>query len=501
MRGKRPLALLLIIAVAATGVAAAATMQTGPSAINEQADAGHNPYVDIPVTVAEHDVGWEATWYEDNNGDRAELPAKVNESAVNPERYVTSDVNFSQALEYPRKSAETGNNDASIGDASEWTTDSSNTAGSGSVSEVTTAPGVDALQVSATGTSGDRFIATYGNQSITSDVPKRSLQLVADVDTLGSGTNVTVTVNDTDGDFVRAVINTNEDASTGSTIANSTGEGYVLQQQIGEMDVQGNGDGSMGEIADISVIVADGDATVNFAAINAQKLGMWDFGDRKADWDDDDNNETQAVMQVNESGTLEVTDVDTMGPAFDSATIHGLTIPAHFYSSDQAEVDDYEKWNVTYSDAEQFPSYDERVDDYRRIAIPSAYDLSYGSGELKTSQPVPDSAYQTVQYTASAGTTNFSQISWTDATSSYSSIDQTVTLASGIGGGDKVAWNADYVVTSEQADALMSTSTGGGAPMSGSGGGFFSTLFGKVAGLGTSLMIALGLKKRRSGGS
>ena len=181
------------------------------------------------------------------------------------------------------------------------------------------------------------------------------------------------------------------------------------------------------------------------------------------------------------------------------ATIHDLTIPMKFWSSMQDPASDYERWNVSYDDAEQFANYDTRLDDYRRLALPDAYELTYSGMELKDTVEVPSNRYQTVEYASAVGETNFSQVSWTDSTSSYSSLDSTVTLVnSGISAGDEYAVHYDYPVTSGEVDSLMDTSTGGGAPMEDSSGGPLSDIWGAIAGLGAVVAGWLGL---RNGGS
>jgi len=143
--------------------------------------------------------------------------------------------------------------------------------------------------------------------------------------------------------------------------------------------------------------------------------------------------------------------------------------------------------------------YETRLDDYRRLSLPSAYDLSYANVELTDMVEVPGSRYQTVEYATQVGSTNFSDISWTGTTSSYSSLDSNVTLASGFGEGDSVAVHYDYVLTEDEVANLQNTPAAGGAPMESGGGGLFDGLTGAVSTVIGSIAVFLGLKRR--GGS
>jgi hypothetical protein len=504
MRGKATLLAVLVIslvtapAAAAVGGAVMADM-TGPSAINEQADAAHNPYIDTDTTISSWQMGWGHTNYEDNSGEVAELPATVNSSVANPAHYQPTDLNTSAYGEFPRKSEESGDNEASALDASEWSTDATGSAGSVSVNDVTTAPNVDAVEVTASSQSaGDNALATYDNFTISSDGDKRYFSLVLDVDSIDAGAEVNVMANDSDGDYVVAHIDPDDDASTGNVIANESGEGYIFQQRVGDMATKGNGDGSIDEITELTVGVQDGNADVEIAAVNLEANSPWDFGDRRADWDSDDSNETEAVHQWNQSEALALTDMNTVDTAFDDGEVRDLTVPMQFKSSLQSEADDYERWNVSYEDAEEFAAYDTRINDYRRLHLESAYDLSYADAELRDTVEVPSSRYQTVEYATGVGTTNFSEISYTDATSSYGSLGDDVTVATGLSAGDQVALHYDYVATSEEVENMRATG-GGGAPMQGGSGGFLGGIWGQIASVGGSILVFLGLRKRAGG--
>jgi hypothetical protein len=487
----RQAVLLAVVAIAVVAQPViAATAMTGPDAVNTDAESAHNPYIAGTVTVDAHEMGWDPMEYEANDGTIAELPAMVNESAPNPYTVTFSDIETSAYEAFP---VNTRTEEDSALNAAGWAT-SAATGGSVSVSNVTTAPSVEAVQVSTSSqTAGDVVNASFDGFSIDSDAEKRYFSVVADVPTLDSAANVYIRAVDDDGDYVQAEIDADDNASNGNTMANSTGEGYVFQQRVGEMSVMGNGDGSMGAINETKVVVEEADATVDIAAINVEHTSPWTLGDQMVDSDDDgDKDETDTLIQVNSSGGVPLSSVDSMGSAFDAATIHSLDIEFHAYSSMMPEEEDYERWNVSYEEATDYPSFDWIADDHRRLAMPTAYDLSYSNLELRDEQPLPENRYGAVEYATTVGETNFSDISWTDATSSYNEKGSEVVLASGFSGGDEVAVQYSSVkLTQANYDAWTSTA-GGGAPMGDSGGGLGSIPL--IGGALVALLSFLGLR-------
>ncbi|MFC7077873.1 hypothetical protein [Haloarcula halophila] len=486
---------LLLVSTIAVGPVAAAK-------INPNASAAHNPYVEADVTKAEHTVGDDdLREYEANNGQSAMLPATMNDSAINPVSFAFSDIEATAYTDFPRS------NDTvdTWANARWWVEDEANTAGSGTVTNVTTAPDVEALEVATTSqTSGDTYVATFDSVSLTSDVEKRHLQLVADVEALDSGAYAEVRLKDADGDYVRTIIDGRSGAmaSWDNTTANQTGEGFVYQEQIGQMAVQGTGDGTMGEIQSVEVAVMDGNADIDIAALNAEKLGQWDLGDRREDTDGDGDNETMQVENVTMPGEQSRTGLDTLGPAFDSTTIHDLTVPMQFWSSMQPTGEEPPRVFVNYSDASAFANFDQRVNDYRRIILPEAYDLSYANTEFVAEVRVPSTRYQSVEYGTGIGdSTNMTNASLSDVTSQFSSLDSEVQLATGIGAGEGVVFHVDYVVTAEEHDALTTAQQSGGgggifAGSGGSGGGFFSTIGGQISSIVGGILGFLGLKRK-----
>jgi len=478
----KSLGVLLLVAMVVTsglGVAASA------SQINTDADAAHNPTVETDVTKEVHQMGWAATEYEDDSGDRATLNGEINDSADNPYSFVPTDVGFSDASSFPNDKSE-----VSAVDASEYTKTGANSA-SLTVSDTETAPDVDAVRFDTDGsmTSGDVAAAEFSNFSVTSDENKRMLQLGLDVEGLESGTTVEVRVLDEDGDYKAADINSSR-SSGEDFIAGSTGEGFVYQQKLGELATEGSGDGSFNNVETVQFRVMDGDADISVMALNAEKMGKWAFGEELRDTDDDDDLESVTIEEVKSPGTISIKSLNSMGSTFESASINDLTLPMEFSAGHL----DSEDVHLETSSADGYPAFDHRVDVYYRLHLPTAYDLSYANAELTDTVEVPGSRYQTVEYEEGAGDTDLEDVSYSsDYTSQYDSTGSSVTLDSTVQPGNELAIHYDYIVTDDELSAMQSSGNGGGAPLSQAGsGGPIDWIVGSFMGL----LALLGLKKK-----
>lgn len=487
-------AALLVVALVSQVALAATVTHTA----NFSADAAQNPSIDTDVTKDYHEVGWDIGQYENDNGELATLNASLNTSADNPVSLVATDIEVDEFGEFPRKDAEDGNNTASALDASEWSTDAAGTAGSLAITDVTTAPNVNAVELSTSSqTSGDVAVFTYSNFSITSDAEKRYVQIAQDVDVLDSGATATLMLNDSDGDYVEIELaNASADASTDTVVSNATGEGAVQQTQIGALTVMGTGDGTIGEITEAEVHIEDADATIQIAAFNAEKMGEWTFGEERYDSDGDgEKDSTRQVM--NPSGTYSITGTDTLGSTFSDAAVHGLTAPMHFEASLLEGESDVE---YNYTEASNYPSFEWKVDQYYRLTLPSAYDLSYSNAQLEDDVSMPGSRYQAVDLAEGIGDTDFENVSsWTSVLSNYDSEGAHRVLDSTIQPGQEIAFHAELVITDGERNAIDDVSdASAGGQFSQESGGILGTIFSLPGMLIGSIVGFLGL--RRLGG-
>ncbi|QZX98725.1 hypothetical protein [Halobaculum rubrum] len=450
------LAMVVLLVVSAGGAVAQASMTINdPGEVNYESDAVHNPGIGVTLEKDTHQVGWGLTQYEGNSGELVTPDARVNDSEANPVGVTATDINFSDAGAFPRY-----NETHSALDASEWST----TTGV-SVADTTTAPNVDALNVATNGSfaDGDSATATYAlSQSIDSDEAKRSLQLFADVNTLDAGAHVEIRVVDEDSDYKTAVIDPDNSTDADHVLANATGEGYVLQHQLGEMStttVSGS-DGTFDNIQSVEIVVEDGDADVSLSVINSEKLGEYTLGEQRYDSDDDgEEDETRTITEP--TGQFWITGVDTMGDTFSNADIAGMEIAMIFDASSlDQEMDAHIEFTDDRGDSGVYPGFQFIVDSYYRLSLPSAYDVSYSNAELTDEVELPSSRYQTVEYAEGVSDTEFDEISsWSSVKSSYDSQGDEVTLDSTIQPGTEIALHYEYVVTGSEKDSF----TGGGA--------------------------------------
>jgi hypothetical protein len=472
-------AILLVVGMTAGPALAASTLN------HADGDAPNPQFTVDTLTVDE----WNnsdfdnALQYYDDAGDMATLNAEVNTSTdvddlgngnVNPYSLTATDIDIAEFGEYPRKGDESGDNSASALDASEWTTTGA------SVSDVTTAPGVTAVEYDGTA-SGD--YATYSNQSITSDAEKRHVQIAADIAS-ASGTP-TLKVEDSDGDYVAVQLyNSSAKDTDDSVLTNSTGEGMVSQVQIGSLTVQGNGDGTMGEIQSLNVT---GDVDADFSLINVERTSTYKFGEKYVDTDsDDDDLETETIREPH--GEYSINAMDSLGGTFDDAAIMGLSYPAHV-SAEFVASDDM---SAEFMSDNSFPQWDVLGDIYYRLTLPDAYDLSYSGVTLEQTTNWPGDRYVSVELKEDTGDTAFEDIdNWTELTGSYDAQDKDVTLDSTISTGTNYVVHFELKLTGDEADAMQAASGGAGVMGDSGGGGIvgvlmspFTWLIGALAALG-----------------
>lgn len=462
---------LLIIALVG-GMTAMPAMASN-TAINYDAGSAPQPVMTGEVTIADHPMGDSPLAYNNNNGEWTELSATVNDSADNPYSFVASDINFTDASAFPHAS------ENSSLSSEYWATDVSGSAGSMTVSDVETAPGVDALSIETSSqTSGDVAVASFDltqtdiDAPITADEEKRYLQIVGDVNTLDSDAVVSVQAVDEDGDYYEATINASADTASEDVIASATGEGVIYQQQLGEMTLNQVGDGTFNNIETVKVSVSDADAAIEISALNVDKMGAWDFGDTLVDNDDDDELETEQILENKDGGAIALSDLGTMGETFADAHIKGLTVPFEQHAR-HLDSDDV---STEFTPAEQYSNYESHFMGDFRFELPSAYDLSYSNLVLEDTVSLPGTRYVSVEYAEGTGDTAFDDISSLSAiTGSYDSAGANVTVDDTVQPGTAMVLSYDYVVTADEQSALQAAGVMG---PTGSSGGILDTLIG-----------------------
>lgn len=481
---------LLVAMMALTAVVGPAAAQSGvQNNINPDADAAQNPYITTDVTVSEFDrSSMSVGEYEDNSGDIETLNATLNESddaddlgsgTVNPYHFFPSDIEFEDAGAFPHDEDAV----SAVHNESEWSTTTNG--GSITVADASTASDVEALEISTSSvTSTDSVSATFSNFSVTSDVSKRYLQTIADVNTLETDANVEIRAVDSDGDYVDVRLNGSADTAADDVAATGTATGVVDQEQVGTLSVEGSGDGTMQEIQEVTVFVEDGNADLDISALNVEKSGEWVLGDEQVS-DGDDGLETETVTD-HAGGELQIDDLASMGVTFEDATIHGLTTPMNFRAVDAAGSD---RVNVTFSEAPNYPSFDRKQTARYRLVLPDAYDLSYANAELRQESNLPNSRYQSVEILEGASDTDYHDLSgWTDKLDQIGSSGEDVLIDGTIQPGQEIAYKSVTLVTNGEASAVQNVDAVLGPAGSGDGllspiTGFFGSIWGKITGI------------------
>ena len=471
--------LVLFSAVAGTaGVALAQSSAEAPM-----------PETSAQYTNENYNMSWSSPLtYENDQGETVTLDARVNESADNPYSFVATDVEFEDAGEFPHDKT-----DVSALDAAEWSTSGA------SISATDADRGQLNVATDGSVTSGTTTTATFDNFSITSDVQKKHLAIAADVNTLDSGATVEIRAMDSDGDYVAATVN-GSSAESQNLLANQTGEGFLLQRQMGKMSVMGSGDGTMTEVDSVEVVVMDGDADLTVSMLNLDKMSKYTYGVEKADTDDDDDLEDVTIHEVDSPGAVSIHALDSMGDTFSEATINGLTTDI-VKSTSTLDGEDVE---YSFNQTEDRPGYYGTATVYIPTGLPSAYDISFSNAITEEEQVYLEDRYLEVAYAEGVGDTNPKDVdSWTTITSSYSEQDTNVTIDDTIQPGQTSYVKYRLQLQESEFNAAQSflgnLGSGGGTGMGpgGAGGGIFSwinALYGSiVAAVGGLFARAKGL--------
>lgn len=485
-------ALVALLVLSTVGMPVAAAVS-----INTSADEYPTTYVyEDALTKETHDMEtMSALEYENNNGDVVDLEAihngttSGNDMAIRADRIAEDDFN-----QFPRKDAESGNNSASVMDASEWT--SSGSAISISENDGATGSGVESLSISTTGMqAGTTNSTTYSNLSETSDPNKRMIQFVANINTLDAGTSAELVFQDGDGDEVTPEINASATSTTATdVIANSTANGVIYQQQVGDLTVEGTGDGTFNGIQKVLVRVNDGDVDMTITALNAERKSAVDFGTHR--YQNADNEwTTETVENDADGGYINITSVNSLGETFSDATVNKLKLyNLHYRLEDQP--DDY---SAEIKDADEVGGYPSKLVLEGRIQVETAYELSHGNLELRTYQSLPGDRFQRLRYAEGVGDTATSEIadsSWVDASGSLTESGTTITLdATGQSG---VTYVVQVTPTLLDAEVDSLQSTGGGGFWGGSGGSSnpFMSVYNWIVGGVVGLLTTIGIMKR-----
>jgi len=487
------IAFLTVITVVSTPIIGAASASPGLNFSNE--DSPNPTIVEDELIVAEHDMSdmsGPIDYYNDN-GEVETLPATVNDSQTTPVGLRFDKVDAERHYLFPRIDSENSN-------AANWTDESEYTKSSGSSSSMTISDadsnGVKAVQFAGSVASTESATAALSKDiSITSDANKRVMFAVVNVDTLASGATVELRAVDGDGDYRYAEVNASESASADDTIANSTGNGYVFQERLGDLPMAGSGDGSFDSIQKVEVVAVENDATVTVSGLDLDRKTSSDLAEIERDTDGDGEDETTTITNYYEGGKMNVTGLDSFGSDYDNAEIMDLSVYDVQYQF--SDLSDSSKYSVEFETDGTKYSYPASLEMYGDINVPAAIDLSHGSMSLEFDQGLITERYATVELASGIDSStefgNESDGAFTDVSDSLTGEDTTATLSGSV---SSDSTQRVHIVALLKDDEVGDIRDSGAVGPTGSGGdGFFSTLIGKITGLTGAVVGALGLRR------
>jgi hypothetical protein len=496
------IAAMLIFSMTAAPILAAAG--NGPD-INYESEKASPAYIhEDTLTIAEYDrsemtLTSDQIEYYNDDGEIEELPAHYNEDQDEPVSVRYDRIAASRLNQFPRVSGESGNTYTWL-DTGNWTTDS----GAGSSMSVNdadgnTASGVHAVEYDASVATGEWANASYETEvNISNDVDKRYLQAFFTVDSLTSSSTVYLVAVDSDGDEKFVEIDDSANAVETGVAANATGNGYVVQERLADLEWNGSGDGSWDELQQVRIAVQENDATITITGLDVEQKSDMNLGETAFDQDGDGDDESVTFQQVNNTnreGYVNLTGLDSLGSWADDASVMDLEVHDVRYSERRlANADD---WNATFSDADQY-QYPRKLDKDVRLQAPAQIDLSHGNLELRVHQGLVNERYANVEYATDTGDQGFDDInSTTDKTASMTNKSGYVVLTQNINAGNNQYVGSRILLQSGDEDELQSTnaSGGGGAPVEDDSGGFLSTAWGKLMAAIGGVLAFLGLRR------
>lgn len=501
MTRQRALAFVVAVMVVASGAGLVAAVGADLSFSDPDVQPPDPVVNETTLTVNHHmvDGTGDASLleYRNDSGDRAVLPARVNDSITNIVSLTATHINDSDLKQFPRKSDE-GDNGAAFHDSSEWSKSGQNSSDL-TISDVETASGVDAVRLD-TGTamsSSPTALGVYSNFSITTDESKRFIILFADIDTLDSATDIEIRIYDEDGEYKTVWIDSDKNANDADVLANSTGDGQVTQTQLADISTNG---GTFSNIENVTVNITGGDVDASFSVIDLDKKSSYDLGAKKEDTDSDGDLETTDHVEPN--GQYDIHSLSTLDSAFNDAIIVDMQVNGVEYHAADLDQDatNPERVNATFEDADEFPGFDRVLDVYYRLEVPAAIDLSHSGLKLRHHTRWPSERYVLVEYKEGVSDdTNFTDISgWSAETSNFDAADKNVTIDDTVSTDNNMVLHYRIKLTQPEADAMQATATnasaGGAAPPQQGGGllggfvNFLGTPLGMVTGIGTIVL-------------
>lgn len=483
---------LTLTVVTGTSGLVAAQSASGPG-LDFENDKAPNPTIhEDQLIVGEHDLGEmnDSLQYYDDDGNMQRLPATVNQSQDTPVGVRFDKINADAYTQFPRIDSESGNS-ANWTIAGNWST-SSGASSSMAVADADS-DGMNRVNFDASVASSETATATLTDDiGITTDPNKRVMMAVINVDQLTSGSTVELRAVDGDGDYRSATISGSADANGQTTIANSTGDGYVFQSKLNEMALEGSGDGTFNEIQEVQVVVSDSDAEVTVSGLDLDRKSERDLGEIQRDTDDDGDLEATTITNYYEGGVADLTGLDTLGSMYDGAVINDLRVYDVEYQ--YSDLTDDSEFSTEFSDSDY--SYPKQLELYGDLQVPSAIDLTHGTLTVEFEQGMVNDRYAIAEVATDIDSEeafgNLSDSDYTSWTSALGSVNSTATIQANANADTTYRIHMVVLLQDDEVSDLRASGGGLFGPTGGDGGG---GIIGWIVGAGAAVLGGLGLRR------
>lgn len=483
---RRALQMTALAAAATAGVGAGAgsvLAAFGDEDLDHASDYAHDPHIGGSVTVETHESDFGALDYIADDGSTTSLredgyviaEEDDPDTPHNPVTLAASGFVTEEYTAFPRGAKYDSDGDGDVDadddgvrvvDATHWTKDAAGSAGTGSISDGSS----DTLVVSTSSqTSGDTMVFEFdlstvadSDQTITDGMSRLFLQAVSDITTLESGVTVEFAVIDSGGTEVTATYDPAGDTSTVGVMANAAGDSQVGQESIGALE--DDAAVTLADIQKVQIRVNDANAEFTIQGLNLERSSKWEYGSQEY-LDADSNVDTQTITEP--SGNFSITDLASLGTAFDDAKIKNVTYDVEQRASELP----LDKQHVRLEDLGDAYDRPHEIEIVYQFEAPSAYELDVSHGGFNDVATFPGRRYLKVEAASGVaeleGWDDVDDVAWTERTGDYSSVGQEVVLLSSVSATDRTVSHHRIEVDGPEADDMLgpagaAVGTGGG---------------------------------------
>lgn len=384
-------------AATAVGVGASAGTVAATDGINYGSDFAHESVLESTTTVSSVELANMGTLEYTNDsgnikdlaethGARLQPRPETDDGEVvahNPVTFHPSAIDAEALTRFPRETYELDadgneNKDAPVEwvNSSYWSTSTN----------ISITEGDGNLTISASGSGTATF--SHSEWLLDEDERRHVFASILDVTQLSSGATITFTMSGA-GDPASFRVDDAGDPAASDVIATTTGNGYVFQESLGEVEP------GVEDIDQIQIEFSNADEIV-LEGLSLDHTAPWELG--KYEWvktnsDDDDEVITEQLTQ-HDGGRAAIKNLESIPSPFDVATFNDVKIDLQQRSRDLPH-------DLTASGREDSPSGYEKDDRYVTGAthkLPAAFDLDHNVTSVYLRGALPSDRYFSVGY-------------------------------------------------------------------------------------------------------